>query len=54
VSEFRWNLNGENAGANLNKECRSFYTTEVKNLAAESRLFTEPFLLVKESLKAFA
>ena len=54
VSDFGWNPNGENAGANLNKGMQIFYTTDGQEPSAESSLFTEPFLFGEGELKAIA
>ena len=54
MSDFGWNPNGENAGANLNKGMQIFYTTDGQEPSAESSLFTAPFVFDEGEIKAIA
>ena len=54
MSDFGWNPNGENPGANLNKGLQIFYTTDGQEPSEESKIFDGPFLFEGGELKAVA
>ncbi|SNR40170.1 alpha-L-fucosidase [Maribacter sedimenticola] len=54
MSDFGWNPNGENAGANLNKGMQIFYTTDGQVPNSSSSLFTDPFVFGEGEVKAVA
>lgn len=54
MSDFGWNPNGENAGANLNKGMQIYYTTDGQEPTESSQLFTGPFQFGKGIVKAVA
>lgn len=51
---FNWNPNGENASANINKGIEIRYTTDGSNPARGSLLYTQPFEMLKGTVKAAA
>ncbi len=54
MSDFGWNPNGENAGANLNKGMQIYYTTDGQEPTESSQLFTGPFQFGKGIVNAIA
>lgn len=54
MSDFGWNPNGENAGANLNKGMQIYYTTDGQEPTESSQLFTGPLQFGKGIVKAVA